>query len=317
MTTPPTISVVIPSRGRPDVVPRAVSSALAQTVRDLEVIVVVDGPDPATEAALLGIGDPRVRVIVSPEPVGGGAARNIGVAAAASEWIAFLDDDDLWLPTKLERQLAAIAAAGVAEPICFCPIVVRDRTGDQAWRTRAPGPREPMGDYLFVRRSLRQGEGTVGTSTILARRSLLSVVPFDPSVRRYQDADWLLRAAATGARLVYCPDRLSIWTAPGVRPSITADHATDWRHAFDWIVARHQLVTGRAYAAFLLVRVAGLAAAAGDRTAIRELWLEARRAGRPTVLEIVLFISRWVIPDGLRVRLRQRLATVASSSDLA
>ncbi len=304
------VSVVIPTHGRPGLVPRAVASATDQTLRDLEVIVVVDGPDPETESVLMDHADVRVRVIVNPAAVGGAAARNIGVAAAHGEWIAFLDDDDLWLPTKLERQLAAITAAGVPEPIGFCPIVVRGPNGDHAWRSRPPRPGEPMAEYLFVRHSMRQGEGTVGTSTIVARRTLLSAVPFDPMVRRYQDADWLLRAARTGARLVYCPDRLSIWTAPGSGPSITADHATDWRYAFDWIRARRHLVTGRAYAAFLLVRVAALAAAAGDRTAIPELWFEARRAGRPGVLDIALFGARWVLPDGLRARLRRRLAAV-------
>ena len=161
-----------------------------------------------------------------------------------------------------------------------------------------------------MRRSLRIGEGTIGTSTIVARRSLLVEVPFDAAQRRYQDADWILRATAAGATLVYCPERLSIWTAPGARSSITGAHATDWRHALEWIRARRDLVTARAYAAFVLVRVAGLAAAAGDRSAIGELWSEARRHGRPGPLDVALFAGRWVVPSGLRRWLRRRLVGV-------
>ncbi|HUP54052.1 MAG TPA: glycosyltransferase family 2 protein [Methylomirabilota bacterium] len=310
MTTPPSISVVIPTRARPDLVTRAVASALAQTVGDLEVIVVVDGPDATTVRAVEAIDDARIRVIVADPPLGAGEARNRGVAAARGVWVAFLDDDDSWLPAKLERQLAVLHAATIDQPIAFCPIVIRSAAGDRAWRSRPPRSGEPASEYLFVRRSLRTGEGTVGTSTIVARRSLLEAIRFDPSVRRFQDADWILRAASTGAELLYCPERLSIWAAPDDRRTITADHAADWTYAFDWICERRHLVTARAYAAFLLVRVAGLAAAAGDRSAIGVLWREARRAGRPGILDVVLFVGRWLVPDGVRTRLRHRLVGV-------
>lgn len=302
------VSVVIPTHGRPDHVGRAVGSALEQTLADIEVIVVLDGPDLASSAALEAIPDPRVRVLTLPTQAGASAARNAGVAAATGSWVAFLDDDDIWMPTKLERQLAAIDASGIVEPIAFCPVVVRAADGDHAWRSRPPRPDEHVSEYLFVRRSLRVGEGTVGTSTILARRSLVAAVPFDTGLRRYQDADWVLRAAAAGASLVYCPERLSIWSAPDGAPSITAGHASDWRYAFDWIVARRRLVTARAYAAFLLVRVAARAAAAGDRAAAGVIWHEARHRGRPGVAEVLLFAGRWIVPAGLRTRARRRLA---------
>lgn len=304
------VSVVIPTRGRPYLLRRAVASALGQTHPLIEVFVVVDGPDPASESALEAMADSRLHVIALPASVGAGEARNAGVRAAIGEWIAFLDDDDEWSPTKLERQLATIAASRVREPIAFCPIVVRTATGRRAWRSRPPAHGEHPSEYLFVRRSLRMGEGTVGTSTIVARRALLVEVPFDAALRRFQDADWILRATAAGASLVYCPERLSIWAAPGGWASITAAHATDWRGALDWIRARRQLVTPRAYAAFVLVRVAALAAAAGDRSAIAELWSEARRSGRPERLDVALFAARWVVPTGLRRWLRRRLVGV-------
>lgn len=290
----------------------AVASAAGQTLSDLEIIVVVDGHDERTETALAAIDEPRLRVIVVPQPAGGPAARNLGVLHARGEFVALLDDDDLWAPTKLDRQLALIRAApGVDEPLATCARLVRLPDGrDVAWRDRPPLPDEHPSEYLFVRRSLRLGESSVSTSTIVVRRALLLAVPFDPTVTRYEDADWVLRAVAAGARLVYCPERLSIWRAPVGGASITGRTATDWRYGLRWIQARRDLVTPRAYAAFLLVRVAAMADRAGEPRAARILWREARRHGRPGALDIVLFAGRWIVPDRLRSAVRDRFASL-------
>ena len=206
--------------------------------------------------------------------------------------------------------------SGIEEPIAFCARFVRSADGrDTAWHDRAPAPGEHPSEYLFVRRSLRLGESTVSTSTILARRSLFERVPFDPSVRRFDDADWVLRAAAAGARLVYLPERLAVWRAPIDGASITGRFASDWRYAFEWICARRDLVTPRAYAAFLLVRVAAMAHRAGEPGAARIIWQEARRHGRPRAMDVALFAGRWVVPDRLRVALRSRLAGADVETD--
>src|SRR5215475_1696049 len=82
----PEVSVVIPTRSRPDLVLRAVRSVLGQTMTDLEVVVVIDGPDPDTEAALETLGDPRVRTVPLDVSSGAPTARNIGVRAARAPW---------------------------------------------------------------------------------------------------------------------------------------------------------------------------------------------------------------------------------------
>src|SRR5579871_5746785 len=103
----PEVSVVIPTRNRPEAVVRAVESALAQTVRDLEVTVVIDGPNEATALALARLQerDTRLHVIELERNVGACAARNRGIEASKGRWIALLDDDDEWLQNKLEKQL--------------------------------------------------------------------------------------------------------------------------------------------------------------------------------------------------------------------
>jgi GT2 family glycosyltransferase len=240
---------------------------------------------------------------------GGPAGRNAGIAEATGTFVALLDDDDRWSPTKLQRQLDAIRVSGVGEPLGFCARLVEMPDGQiVAWHDRPPGPDEHPSEYLFVRRSLRVGESTVSTSTIVARRALFTAVPFDPSVTRYEDADWVLRAVAAGAQLVYSPERLSIWRAPIDGASITGRTATDWRYGLAWIRARRDLVTPRAYAAFLLVRVAATASRACEPRAAGIIWREARRNGRPGAIDIVLFAGRWVVPSGLRIAIRRRFA---------
>src|SRR5215471_11045546 len=108
----PAISVVIPSRQRPPMLLKCVESVLAQTWQDLEIIVVLDG-DTAGSAELLRshfYGEPRIRILESAERQGASVARNRGVQAARGKWIAFQDDDDTWLPEKLEKQMARALA---------------------------------------------------------------------------------------------------------------------------------------------------------------------------------------------------------------
>ena len=76
-------------RNRPELVLRAVESVAGQTYRNLEIIVVIDGPDSATEAALGGFADPRLRALALPESRGGSDARNAGIAAAEENGLLF------------------------------------------------------------------------------------------------------------------------------------------------------------------------------------------------------------------------------------
>ena len=100
-----TVSVVIPTYNRAHLIERTIGSVLAQETAPTEIIVVDDGSTDDTAAVLAGLGS-SVRAI-SKVNEGGAAARNAGVAAASTDWIAFLDSDDLWMPDHLTRLLAA------------------------------------------------------------------------------------------------------------------------------------------------------------------------------------------------------------------
>lgn len=126
MTSTPLISVVIPTFNRAYCLGATLQSVLAQTVSDLEVIVVDDGSTDGTLALLKTFGE-RIKV-VQQKNTGVSAARNAGVKAARGKWIAFQDSDDLWLPEKLAKQLAALQKNGGR----WCATLAVDEKGKPA-----------------------------------------------------------------------------------------------------------------------------------------------------------------------------------------
>ena len=136
MTTPD-VSVVIPTRDRPELLLHsALPSALDQKAVDLEVIVVDDCSAEDIERRTTEVGDARVRVVRHLAPRGVASARNTGIGVARAPWIAFLDDDDLWAPTKLERQLRALSDSNAS--FTYCSALVLDDAGRPAEVLRAP-----------------------------------------------------------------------------------------------------------------------------------------------------------------------------------
>lgn len=302
------VSVVIPTRGRPELLERALRSALAQTHRPIEIVVVVDGPDAETVALLRSMAEDRIRMIENPTPLGGPAARNVGIRAARGEWIALLDDDDEWLPAKLERQLALLAS--VEQPaVASCRIITRTPHAEWVGPRRGPREGEHLSDYLFRPRLPFARGARLQTSALFVPRQIALDVPWDESLRRFQDFDWMLRAAATGIRFVIVPEALSVWYFREERPSIGTDHARDWRQALEWIDERRHLVTKRAYARWVLGRVGGLAAAARDRPQMKQLWRTARANGRPGLIDVLQFAFHVLSSARLPRALQARLAT--------
>src|ERR1700691_34335 len=190
------VTAVIPTRGRRELLGSAIASALRQTWLNMEVIVVVDGPDPATADYLETLRGPRLRVVFLEERLGGSDARNAGVRAARSEWIAFLDDDDEWLPEKIERQMRAAHAMPDWFPVVSCRLIAQSALTRRVLPLKPYGPQQPIADFLFCRRTLRDPGGVIQSSTLLTARELLLAVPFQPGLKMHQDTDWIIRAAS-------------------------------------------------------------------------------------------------------------------------
>jgi glycosyltransferase involved in cell wall biosynthesis len=299
----PTVSVIIPTYRRADVVTRAVLTALGQTLDSIEVIVVVDGRDDPTLRALGQLDDSRLRIAVPEKHLGGSGARNIGAEYAHGCWLAFLDDDDEWLPRKLELQLAAARTSALRWPIVSCRLIERSNAGDRLWPRRLPRSGEPIADYLFCRGSLLGGEGFLQTSTIFGSKDLFRKVPFR-DLRINQDLDWVLRASAlpeAGVVFAGGGEPLVIWDDRDDRPRVSTE--THWHHSLRWIRENRHLVSPRAYASFLLTWLSLQASKGADWDDFVLILDEAFRFGRPSWLSLAVHAAHWVVPHPVRMAL--------------
>jgi glycosyltransferase involved in cell wall biosynthesis len=293
------VSAIIPTRNRAGLVRRAVNSALQQTHRSIEVIVVVDGPDEKTVEALGQIEDARVSVVALPESVGAQEARNIGVRKASGSWVAFLDDDDEWLPTKLERQIEVARASDWKNPVVSCGLVTQPpKQGEEISPQREPAPSESVAEYLFLRNLWELGEIRLQTSTLMISKELLLRVPWRNCI--HDEWDLLLRASAIeGVGLAFAPEPLVVWHSDA-GPARLSQGKYSWRYTADWFRSVRLLVGRRAYAGFLLSTLSAWARNEDDWKAFLGLPLEAIMFGRPTATSLAMHVGRWLTPLPLR-----------------
>jgi glycosyltransferase involved in cell wall biosynthesis len=277
----PRVSAVIPTRNRPELVCRAVRSVLAQTIRDIECIVVVDGPDPATIQALEVIGDPRLRVVTLTESAGGCEARNTGARASTGDWVALLDDDDEWLPERLSKQLAAAASSREAVTMVVCRFLDRGADGDLVRPNKFLREGQPISEFLWCQVSPFGGiEGFPQTSTWLIRREFFLETPFTKGLKCLQDLDWLLHAFANPRmRVLLVQEPLTIFHNDYSRQRVTK--RIDWQYSFAWGMQNRHLFTRKAFGFFLVIYCVNPAAQQGANwTELVSLLKDCRRYGR-------------------------------------
>jgi hypothetical protein len=183
----PLISVIVPTRDRTSTLWTALRSILAQRVR-LEVIVVDDGTDDAADRVCAAIADDRVRMIASGGCTNAAAARNLGLAQARAEWIAFCDDDDLWAPDRLEVMIAAIgdahwACSGAVHVDADLAIIGHQRVGAND----------------LARIDLDNVVPGGGSGVIARRSALRETGGFDAQFAHSEDWDLWTRLAGLGA----------------------------------------------------------------------------------------------------------------------
>ncbi|MDZ8187881.1 MAG: glycosyltransferase family 2 protein [Nostoc sp. ChiSLP02] len=302
----PLVSVVIPTRNRPQIVVRGAKSALNQTLRSIEVIVIVDGPDEETVNALSQIGDPRLKVIELPKNIGPSGARNTGVREAKGTWIAFLDDDDEWLPEKLQRQLELANNSKCDFPVIASRFISQTPKGDFICPRRLPNLSEPLSEYLFVRNSYFKGEGCIQTSTLFVKKELMEKMPLEEKFYRHEDWEWLLRVSAMeGVQIEFVPEAMAIWHSEmGIK---RLSNVNDWKYSLDWISSIRNLVTPKAYSSFIATIVSPSASLARDWKAFFPLLWEIIRSGKPRPIDICLYLTMWLIPQSIRQQIRYLL----------
>ena len=185
----PRVSVVIPTRNRRELLLRTLTSVLAQENVDIAVVVVDEASSDGTGDALTSLAEPRVSVVRHATPLGVAAARNAGLEHVDTDWVAFVDDDDVWAPDKLASQLEALGARPECEWSCTGAVVVDGALS-------IVGVEAVPADVRLVERLLAYNAIPGGGSSVLARTDAVRAVGgFDPGLRVVADWDLWIRLA--------------------------------------------------------------------------------------------------------------------------
>lgn len=182
----PEVTVVVPTYGRAAAIGPTLAGALGQEDIELEVVVVDDCSPDGTAERLAKVSDHRLRVLRQDVNGGVGAARNRGIAEARGEWIAFLDDDDLWAPRKLREQIDLARAASA--DIAFSAVAIVNGDLEMIGRLD-PFPVEDQPRMILQRSAV-----PAGSSNLVARTQLIRAVGgIDPELGPLADWDLFTR----------------------------------------------------------------------------------------------------------------------------
>ena len=216
----PRVSVVIPAYDAETTVGGAISSALWQTYRDLEVIVVDDGSRDSTGAIAASFPEP-VRV-VRQENAGVAAARNRGLAEARGELIAFCDADDILLPRHVEALVAVYdGSGGIATSNCYWLFPGGIHPSRTRYKGRFPRPERQRLAILE--------QNFVSTMSLFPKALAEEVGPFDEGLQVAEDWDFWLRAVYAGHAVALQPEPLALYrwgtTSLSAEPARMDEHA--------------------------------------------------------------------------------------------
>ena len=284
----PAFSVVIPVYNRAHLLKRALTSVLAQSFQDFEILVVDDGSKDDPGKIVEALGDPRIHFLWQ-ENQGGGAARNAGIDLAKGHYIAFLDSDDRFLPHHLNTVKAILdCGPGIA---AYARMSVDRGNGAAMLRPpRAINADEHMANYLLRER------GFVPTITLAVEAATAKRVRYDPRLSFAQDTDFAIRLYLDGCRFIMAEEPGAI--CEDIADSTRISLGRKGTGLVSWLEEMRPMIPSRAYHGCRGWTIAkGLAPTAPLRAL--GLYLNALLRGcyRPR-LAVVVFVQVFV-PDAL------------------
>ncbi|MBS0219209.1 MAG: glycosyltransferase family 2 protein [Proteobacteria bacterium] len=294
----PLVSVIIPTFNRKDLVLHALESVAQQTYPAIEAIVVDDASTDGTADALAGRDFPMpVHVVRLPVNQGPAGARNSGIRRATGKYIALLDSDDHWLPTKLARQVEAAERQGGAESILvYTQTEIRRRYETIVRPRREIAESEDIADYLFA-----DGGYIAQPAVLLSARAAMEV-PYRTDMRLHEDWDWYIRLQQHGVKFLMVPEALCIVddrAAEGrsseARPDRSLAIAEEWK----------PVISQRAFLAFQAKYVAPQLRGTAPLRAVKMI-VAAYSAKAISLMFAILLIGRLAHPRSVEFAYRMR-----------
>jgi glycosyltransferase involved in cell wall biosynthesis len=206
----PLISVIIPTYNRANIIAHTIENIFAQTYKNFELIVIDDGSTDNTQAVLREFGS-HIRVITQ-DNAGPAAARNRGIDVSRGEIIAFQDSDDLWKPSKLERQIALLSRLDKSVPCCLCNAFFRMVRGREYTSFDFSGIKTSYqeGIWLNVAEVLATRFVLFNQTVAIRRSAIEKAGSFDEKLKYLEDYDLTLRLAMEGP-WAFIREPLVIW----------------------------------------------------------------------------------------------------------
>jgi GT2 family glycosyltransferase len=200
------VSVIVPHHNRPDFLREAVRSIREQTAQAAEILVVDDYSKPEHRERLRELAG-LATILHTPSNIGLSGARNFGARNASGDWLAFLDDDDLFLPDKLERQIRYLRSHPECQAVGGGLTMVSPDGRKEYWGSRQSGL-VTLADALHYTASMAQ-------ALMIRRDVFLKLGGFEPGLRALEDYDFGIRAVASGCVLHFLAEPMFIYRLGG------------------------------------------------------------------------------------------------------
>ena len=198
----PLVSVIITTYQRPDYALRAIKSALAQTYQNKQIYIIEDGGETALEQQLAELKLPNVIYIAHKQNMGLAAARNTGIKCSEGDYVAFLDDDDEWIETKLSEQ---IELAVKTDENCACIYCAAELVDE---KEQMMGENRPKLRGSIKQEIQRIGLHTIPSSCLFKRQALHKTGGYDESLKSHIDHDIWMSLAKHNFNCDYTPKKL-------------------------------------------------------------------------------------------------------------
>lgn len=288
------VTIVIPTTGRRESLGDAIASGLDQQGADVRVHVVVDASRNGPAERLVAPYTPIADITWTGGGRGAAYARDLGTRLVETRWVAYLDDDDRWLPGKLSAQLDA---ADVLTESGWLPVIsCRSFSTDPSTGQKVgPIPRQafdgvaPVADWLFRRRRLSLDRNVLPTPTLLLPAAAARSVGWRTDLARHHDWDFVIRLGRVRNVRFHQVEGCFVVINPGSSGSISA--SPDWSSSLTWATEMRRELGDPAFADFVAGQVLRYAIQARSRHGIRTCLRTLRRGPVPSGSALALGAS--------------------------